>query len=103
MKKFLLLAVMAAFVSGPIRAQNTISDAVCRNYGNLMKFTVLMYRDQGIPVGTAERIFSSEKDVDTRVFLYDVTRETYKNPDMGREFIDSGKFLSACVKIHRGY
>ena len=103
MKKMTLLAAIAAVLTGPAHAQNSISDAVCGNYENIMRNVVLGYRAQGIPVSNAERVFNSEKDANTRVFLKQLTREIYADPEAGREYIQSGRFRAACVKTHRGY
>ena len=103
MKRMTLLVAMAAVISGPANAQNSISDAACRNYENIMKNIILGYRAQGIPVGNAESAFKSEKDLNTRLFLKQLTREIYADPEAGRKFIQSGQFRADCVKIHRGY
>ena len=94
---------MVVAISGTASAQNTISDSVCGMWENVMKSPVLSYRAQGIPIGTAESVFSSEEDVRTRVFLKQVTREIYAKPEAGRKYIESGNFRQDCVKTHRGY
>lgn len=103
MKKITLIVAIAAVLSGPAHAQNSISDAVCGNHEKIMEDVILGYREQGIPVGNAESVFKSQKDVNTRIFLKKVTREIYSDPESGRKYIQSGRFRTDCVKIHRGY
>ena len=103
MKKMALIAAIATVLTGPAHAQKTISDVICETSEALMGNVVLGYRARGIPVGSAENIFTSVQDINTRLFLTQVTREIYANPEAGREYLKSGQFRAACVKIHRGY
>lgn len=84
-------------------AQNTVSHNICRHYEHLMASSVLDFRQRGIPVSHAENIFTVERDIRTRVFLKDVTREIYADPEYGRRYLQSKSFFNDCLKTHRGY
>ena len=101
---FKKLACLMAFqvLCGNVNAQGTISDAVCRTHESIMQ-TVFVYRSQEIPIGTAESLFGSEKDIGTRIFLKRVVRDVYSNPDGGKKYMESGKFHADCVKVHKGF
>jgi hypothetical protein len=80
-----------------------ISEAICETYVEIMRGQTLPFRQIGIPVRDAEDTYNSEDDVRTRVFLKRVVRIIYANPVGGQNYIDSGKFLQDCIKVHRGY
>ena len=101
MKNLLLSSLMLCLV--PIANAQSLSDGICENHKNIMEQTILSWRENQMPVGRAENVFNFEKDVRTRVFLKEVVREIYKNPQAGQQYLRSGKFKSDCVKTHRGY
>jgi len=82
----------------------SVSHAVCQSAAGIMESTILSWRQSGqIPISAAEDVWNSESDARTRVFLKQVTREIYRNPQGGQQYIKSGKFLNDCVRTHRGY
>jgi len=68
-----------------------------------MSSPVLIWRRDGVPVGTAQDIFKNEDDINTRIFLFQITRAIYADPVAGRKYIESGAFRRDCLKVHRGY
>lgn len=97
-----LIGLFIAFVN-QVQAQS-ISHTICSNYESIMGSTVLSWRQSGqIPIRVAEDVWNSEDDVRTRVFLKRVTREIYKDPMRGEDFLRSKRFFNECVATHRGY
>ena len=102
MKNLLVSAFILSLV--PFANAQSLSDALCQSHKSIMEQTILSWRQSGqIPIGAAEDVWNSESDVRTRVFLKQVTREIYKNPQAGQQYLKGGKFLSDCVRTHRGY
>ena len=102
MKRLLFLGLLLSL--SPLTQAQSLSHAVCQSYAGIMESTILSWRQSGqIPISAAEDVWNSESDARTRVFLKQVTREVYRNPQGGQQYIKSGKFLNECVKTHRGY
>ena len=102
MKKALVLSVAICF--SPLAEAQSVSHAICQSYEGIMESTILSWRQSGqIPISAAEDVWNSENDARTRVFLKQVTREIYRNPEGGQQYIKSGRFVNDCVKTHRGY
>lgn len=102
MKKVILLTVSALFCEAV--AAQSVSHAICQSYAGIMESTIVPWRQSGqVPIGAAEDVWNSESDARTRVFLKRVTREIYKNPRSGSRYLQSGGFLTDCVKTHRGF
>lgn len=102
MKKALLFGLMICMSS--ITQAQSVSHAVCHSYAGIMESTILSWRQSGqIPISAAEDVWNSESDARTRVFLKQVTREIYRNPQGGQQYIKSGGFVNDCVRTHRGY
>lgn len=103
MKIRFAFAVLLVAISAQKANAESVSDLYCSSYEDQMLNAVLPYRTQGFPVSVAENIFNSEKDVTTRVFLKQVTRAVYADPQAGRDYLKSGRFRKDCLKTHRGY
>jgi hypothetical protein len=102
MNKILLFGLSIGFCS--LAQAQSVSHAICQSYEGIMDSTILSWRQSGqIPIGAAEDVWNSESDARTRVFLKQITREIYRNPNAGQQYIKSGRFLSDCIKTHRGF
>ena len=102
MKK--LIAIFLFAISVTVNAQNSMSDMICQSNAQLMESVIIPWRLSGqFTANDAESTWNSESDVRVRVFLKRVTREIFQNPQAGQSYIQSGKFLADCVKVHRGY
>ena len=95
--------VFTLFLLIPLCSQAQMSDAICGTWDAVMKGQTLSFREMGLPIGTAEDTFNSEDDARTRVFLKKVVRVIYSDPTKGKNYLESGKFLQDCIKIHRGF
>ena len=80
-----------------------ISGAICDTNKAILLGQTLEFRKIGIPIGDASDTFNSERDVKTRVFLKQVVRLIYSDPIKGERYLNSGQFMSDCVKTHRGF
>lgn len=102
MKKILLFVLSISLYS--IAQAQSVSHAVCQSYEGIMESTILSWRQSGqIPISVAEDVWNSESDPRTRVFLKQVTREIYRNPQAGQQYLKGSRFLSDCIKTHRGF
>ena len=66
-----------------------------------MNQVILMYRQNEISKDTAVDHWSSEDNVEVRIFLKKITREIYKNPESGKKYLASCAFYEVGLKLHR--
>jgi hypothetical protein len=95
MKKLLVSSLILCLV--PFANAESIADQKCELIENIMEQTILSGRELR-PIQAAENMWNKENDVRLRVFLKEVVREIYKNPQAGQQYLRSGKFKSDCVK-----
>lgn len=82
---------------------SSISGFVCQQHEHVLSHVIAGYREAGVPLGNAQSVFDSESDPSLRRFLKAATSGLYVNPEGASRHIQSGEFLRACIRIHRGY
>lgn len=100
-----LIIVVSATAAENMSPPQTISDITCNLHKSRMNMA-LRWRERELPVSYVEEAlfnFDAEDDIRTLQFLRAKLREIYANPEEGRKYLDSGRFVAECVKIHRGY
>ncbi len=97
------VVLLSVFLVRPVLSQSSMSEATCRYYEGIFLNVVLHYRAQGFPVRHAMDAFNSERDIDTKIFLWQLTREIYEDPSAGRQYLQSGQFREDCIKVNRGF
>lgn len=79
----------------------SVSKGKCQGY-EMQMGQLFSFRQQEIPIDTAEETWNFENNVNVRVFLKNFTKELYKNPEAVKRYMDSGKFSELCIKAHSG-
>ncbi len=97
----IITMILIANLSTPSYAYG-ISEAVCNNHKMVM-YTVINWRNSGIPIQTAKDVFDHEDNYELLFFLRKVVKDVYKNPVAGKDYLDAGFFTKQCIEIHRGY
>ena len=101
MSKKIITILLVAGLSNSSHAYG-ISEAVCNNHKMVM-YTVISWRNSGIPIQTAKDVFDHEDNYELLFWLRGVVKDVYKNPVVGKDYLDGGFFTKKCIEIHRGY
>lgn len=103
MKKIFMVTMLLVSIFSFDANAESISEAICKNHEQRMEKVILMYRKNDIPINIAKEHWNGEDNFNLLFFLWKFTEETYKDPDVGKIALASGRFFNECVKIHRGY
>ena len=79
-----------------------ISEIICDNHARVMEM-VISWREKSIPIQYARETFDHEDNLELRYWLRNIVKQTYKDPDAGAAFTESGAFAAKCTEIHRGF
>ena len=104
MKQLMIIAlagVMTTF-TGLSSAQSdpyaSAKNMQCQQYENLMERVVVQRAKSGMSAQVNMSLWDSERSYANERVLKQITREIHADPQLGEEYMRSGRFMDACME-----
>ena len=70
----------------------------CQQYENLMERVVVQRAKSGMSAQVNMSLWDSERSYANERVLKQITREIHADPQLGEEYMRSGRFMDACME-----